>query len=73
MSNEITQFVDGSLRVAPPLTVSVASVFGLGLEEWMYISTIVYTVLQGAYLAYQWRRAINRNRRKRNGTKDDRE
>ena len=55
MSNELTQFVDGALRTAPPITVSAASVFGLGLEDWMYIATIVYTVLQVSYLAYRWR------------------
>ena len=56
MSNEVTQVVDGALRASPPITVSAASVFGLGLEDWMYIATIVYTVLQGSYLAYHWRR-----------------
>ena len=33
MSNEVTQFVDGALRAAPPITVSAASVFGLGLAK----------------------------------------
>ena len=73
MSNEVTQFVDGALRAAPPITVSAASVFSLEeLEDCMYIATIVYTVLQGSYLAYHWRRSHKRNRRKKNGTKDDR-
>ena len=72
MPNEITQAMDGALRVAPPLTVSAASVFGLGLEDWMYIATIVYTVLQGAYLAYQWRRSHNKQRRTGDVTKNDR-
>ena len=72
MSNEITQAMDGALRVAPPLTVSAASVFGLGLEDWMYIATIVYTVLQGAYLAYQWRRSHNKQRRTGDVKKNDR-
>jgi len=73
MSNEVTQAIDGVLRAAPPITVSAASVFGLGLEDWMYIATIVYTVLQGSYLAYQWCSTHKRkNRRKQNGTKDDR-
>jgi len=72
VSNELTQLVDGALRTAPPITVSAASVFGLGLEDWMYIATIVYTVLQVSYLAYHWRLSHKRNRRKQNGTKDDR-
>ena len=33
MSNEVTQFGDGALRAAPPITVSAASVFDLGLED----------------------------------------
>jgi len=61
VSNEVTQFVDGALRASPPITVSAASVFGLGLEDWMYIATIVYTVLQGSYLSYHWRRSHKRN------------
>lgn len=55
MSNGITDVIDGSLRAAPPVTVSAANFIGLGLEEWMYVATIAYTVLQGAYLAYRWR------------------
>ena len=40
MSNELTQAIDSSLRVASPVTVSAASFLGLGLEDWMYIATI---------------------------------
>ena len=60
MSDTMTQVIDGGLRVAPPATVSAASFMGLGLEEWMYIATICYTALQGAYLIYKWRRGHNK-------------
>jgi len=33
VSNEVTLFVDSSPSASPPITVSAASVFGLGLED----------------------------------------
>lgn len=71
MANTATQVVDGGLRVAPPVTVSAASIMGLGLDEWMYIATILYTVLQGSYLVYKWRRSHKRYKEKRDGRTDD--
>lgn len=71
MSKTSIQVVDGGLRVAPPVTLSAASIMGLGLDEWMYIATILYTVLQGSYLVYKWRRSHKRYKEKKNGTKDD--
>lgn len=56
MSNA-TQVIDGGLRAAPPVGVSAASFMGMGLDDWMYIFTIAYTVVQGAYLIYKWRRS----------------
>lgn len=56
MSNAVAQVVDGGLRVAPPVAVSASSFLGLEIQEWMYIATIAYTLLQSAYLVYQWRR-----------------
>lgn len=71
MSNTATQLVDGGLRVAPPLTVSAASFMGLGLEEWMYIATISYTVLQGSFLVYKWRQSHRKYKEKKNGRKNN--
>lgn len=67
MSNEVAQAVDGGLRAAPPITVSAASFLGVSLESWMYIATISYTILQGAYLIYKWRRTHKKDKEKRNG------
>lgn len=71
MSNTATQVVDGGLRVAPPVGVSAASILGLGLEEWMYIATIGYTVLQGAFLIYKWRHSHKKHKEKKNVRKDN--
>jgi len=68
-----TEIIDGGLRAAPPVTLSAASIMGLGLEEWMYIATILYTILQGSYLVYRWRKSHKKykQRRDRHGQKDN--
>lgn len=73
MSSTVSQVVDGGLRSAPPITVSAASFMGLGLDEWMYIATIAYTVLQGAYLLYKWRRTHKKDKeaKEKDGFKQD--
>lgn len=40
-------------RVAPPLTVTGTLVMGLPLSEWVYITTIVYTLLQTGYFVWK--------------------
>jgi hypothetical protein len=34
-----------ALKAAPPVAVSIASWGGITLQEWVYIITIIYTVL----------------------------
>lgn len=41
-------------KVLPPLAVTSASATGLSLQDWVYIVTIVYTVLQIASLIWKW-------------------
>lgn len=60
--NNASQAADGLLRAAPPVTVSAASFMGLGLEEWMYMATIAYTLLQGSFLIYRWRKSHKENK-----------
>lgn len=69
--NTASQAADGLLRAAPPVTVSAASFMGLGLEEWMYIATISYTALQGAYLMYRWRHSHKKRKESKNVSKQD--
>lgn len=37
---------DELIRLAPPAGVSLTTYLGLSLNEWVYIVTIIYTVLQ---------------------------
>lgn len=37
-------------KSAPPLLVSTSTVFGIPLQDWVFILTIIYTVAQLYYL-----------------------
>lgn len=38
-------------KLSPP---AAAMMFGLTLNEWVAVATIVYIILQAAYLAWRW-------------------
>lgn len=43
-------------KAAPPIAVSAAAADGVTLQDWVLIMTLVYTVLQIAWLIYKaWR------------------
>lgn len=49
---------------APPVALSTAAmVGGLSLQEWMFAATLVYVVLQAAYLLWKWYREWRRSMR----------
>lgn len=39
-------------KAAPPLSATVATLLGYGLQDWLVLSTIVYTILQTVFLIY---------------------
>lgn len=56
MSDAHTTLVDGATyvsRIAPPMTVTGASLAGLPLSDWVYIVTIAYTLLQTGYFIWK--------------------
>jgi len=53
---QIEGAVDGlsyAAKVAPPLTVTGTLIAGLPLSEWVYITTIFYTLLQTGYFIWK--------------------
>lgn len=40
-----------AVKAVPPLTI-----YTLTLNEWLAVATILYIVLQAAYLVWKWRR-----------------
>lgn len=55
-----------TVKVLPPGLVVSASLAGWGVQEWMYGATVIYVVVQTAYLLWKW---INEWRDKRNRPK----
>lgn len=41
------------MRLAPPAGVSVTSVLGIPLNDWVYLATIIYIIIQGGCLIYK--------------------
>jgi len=49
-------YVDGikyATNVAPSLGVSGATILGLPLQDWMYVVTIIFTLLQTGYFIWK--------------------
>lgn len=54
LSHRIAQDVSvAAAKISPP---AAAMAFGLTLNEWVAIATLVYLVAQTAYLAWKWLR-----------------
>lgn len=43
-----------ALKTSPPVAVSALTLLGVPLQEWVYIVTIVFVLLQSAKLVYDW-------------------
>lgn len=52
------EIASGVAKIAPPAAISAASkVAGLTLADWVMVVTVIYTLLQIAYLLDKWRHA----------------
>lgn len=49
MSN-LDSVVAEAVKAAPPLAVTAATFMGLTLQEWVYVATLVYTLMQLYFL-----------------------
>lgn len=50
-------------KLSVPATVIGAQAAGWGPQEWVYVATIAYLVMQAAYLAWRWHREWKAKRR----------
>jgi hypothetical protein len=48
------------LKASPPIGVTATTVAGVPLSEWVYIVTILYTVLQCAWFIYSKYKTLKR-------------
>ena len=61
----MVQIVDKEvLTVVPPTTVVTTTILGFALQEWVYISTLLYTLLMLARLTVKMCREEMEHRRK---------
>lgn len=49
-----TEAASAAAKLAPPAAVATASASGLSLQEWVYVVTIAYVVLQSLHLGWKW-------------------
>lgn len=48
-------------KSAPPVLYVGVQLAGISLPDWVAIATLVYIVLQAAYLIWRWRRQARRH------------
>jgi hypothetical protein len=63
MSQHTESLFSAAAKVSPPVTVLAADAAGMGLQEWVFVTAIIYTVLMIARLIWDW--MIKPNIRKR--------
>lgn len=44
--NDLSPMGNEAVKILPPVTVAGVTFLGFNLQEWVYITTIIYTVLQ---------------------------
>lgn len=50
-------------KASVPVGVSLASLGGMTLHDWVMLATLGYIVLQAAFLVYKWMRLAARGRK----------
>lgn len=58
-TSHVTEYVAApAAKAALPVAVTGMSLWGIPLQEWVYILTIIYTILQMGYFVYGlWKKA----------------
>lgn len=44
-NNNLDDILDDVLKISPPAVVSSVVIFGLPLADWVYVFTIIYTIV----------------------------
>ncbi len=50
--NNGSEYIVAAYKSLPPTTVAVVSLGGVTLNQWVLISTLIYTLLQTGYFIY---------------------
>lgn len=58
-----SQVTEALQQAAPPAAITGLSFAGIPLNEWVYILTIIYTLIMGARLMWKWYHEIKEKHR----------
>lgn len=50
MTQQHHEILTEAIKASPALTVGGLTLFGVGLSDWVLLATLIYTVLQVAFL-----------------------
>lgn len=54
--------IQEATKAAPPVAVTaVGTLTGFTLHDWLLVATLVYVIVQIAWLVYKWRRASKKD------------
>jgi hypothetical protein len=58
-----SELASEAAKASVPVGVSLASLGGMTLHDWVMLATLGYIVLQAAFLVYKWIRLAARSRK----------
>jgi hypothetical protein len=59
MSQKLADTGAEALKASPPIAVLAATAQGMTLQEWVYLATLGYIILQAGWLLWKWWKALN--------------
>jgi hypothetical protein len=63
--NTKTALASEAVKTSPSVVVAATTLCGLTLQEWVYVTAIIYALLQSAFLVWKWWRDWRKNVRYR--------
>jgi hypothetical protein len=58
-TNSAGEYLVGASKLTPSVSAAGLTAAGVSLQDWVYIVTLIYTVLMTAHLIYKWNKERN--------------
>lgn len=68
---EKQDIMDEAAKFVPPAVISTMSIFGIGLQDWVYILTILYLLVQISLSVYKYIRTTKKKKDLKKDVKKD--
>jgi hypothetical protein len=59
MSQKLADAGGEAAKVSPPIAVLGATVYGMTLQDWVFVLTLIYLVIQIGWLVWKWWKAFS--------------